>query len=141
MKKVFSLMAAILLCFSFTVTASAKTVSEGVAQPLYDKASEAKSTLSISGTTATCKSTVDGKSDVKKIVAVQTLEKQRSLWSWDKYRDAEWTKTVNSSSLTMSNKYYNLESGTYSVKTVFTLTDSQGKSETITVYSDDIQVS
>lgn len=36
-----------------------------------------------------------------------------------------------------SNTKYELESGNYRLKTVFTLTDKQGKTETITVYSDE----
>lgn len=136
MKKVISVLMCLLLCFSFPVTSSAETVSHNVFQPYYEKASEAKSELIINGTTATCKSTLRGGPDVTKIVAVQTLEKQGFLWSWGTYDDTEWTKTVYSNTLTMSNTKTGLSGGKYRLKTVFTLTDKQNKTETITVYSD-----
>ncbi len=136
MKKVISMLMCLLLCFSFPVTSSAETVSHNGFQPYYEKASEAKSELIINGTTATCKSTLRGGPDVTKIVAVQTLEKQGFLWSWDTYDDTEWTKTVYSNTLTMSNTKTGLSGGKYRLKTVFTLTDKQNKTETITVYSD-----
>lgn len=136
MKKVISVLMGLLLCFSFPVTSSAETVSQNVFQPYYEKASEAKSELIINGTTATCKSTLRGGPDVTKIVAVQTLEKQGFLWSWGTYDDTEWTKTVYSNTLTMSNTKAGLSGGKYRLKTVFTLTDKQNKTETITVYSD-----
>lgn len=140
MKKVISIMLSLLLCFSFSVPASAITISGSTAQPYYEKAREVSSTLSISGTTAVCESTCKGDPDVTKIVAVQTLEKQGFLWFWDTYDNTTWTKTVYSNNLTMSNTKYGLDSGNYRLKTVFTLTDKQGKTETITVYSDEASV-
>ncbi len=140
MKKVISMLMCLLLCFLFPITSSAETVSHNGFQPYYEKASEAKSELIINGTTATCKSTLRGGPDVTKIVAVQTLEKQGFLWSWDTYDDTEWTKTVYSNTLTMSNTKTGLSGGKYRLKTVFTLTDKQNKTETITVYSDEVSV-
>jgi len=40
----------------------------------------------------------------------------------------------------MSNHKYNLESGTYRLKTVFTLTATNGETETITVYSEEVTI-
>lgn len=140
MKKLISIMLSLLLCFSFSVTASAMTVSFDTVRPYYEEANDVKSELTINGTTATCKSTADGKPDVTKIVAVQTLEKQGFLWFWDTYDNTTWTKTVYSNNLTMSNTKYGLDSGNYHLKTVFTLTDKHGKTETITVYSDEKKV-
>lgn len=137
MKKVISVLMCLLLCFTFSVIASAKTIPTNAVQPYYENAREAKSELIINGTTATCESTLKGDPDVIKIVAVQTLEKQGFLWSWDTYDDTEWTKTVYSNTLTMSNTKTGLSSGKYRLKTVFTLTDKQNKTETITVYSDE----
>ncbi|MBD5111392.1 MAG: hypothetical protein HDT42_02480 [Ruminococcaceae bacterium] len=136
MKKVISLMMTLLLCFSLSVTASAQTVSTGIVQPYYEKAKVATSELYISGTTATCKSTIQGDSDVTKIVAEQYLQKQGFLWIWTTYDGAEWTKTVYTNVIAMSNTKTGLSSGKYRLKTIFTLTDSNGKTETITVYSD-----
>lgn len=47
----------------------------------------------------------------------------------------EWSKTTNGGSASLTNKVYKLPSGTYRVKTVFTVT-ADGSTETITVYSD-----
>lgn len=140
MKKVISVLMCLLLCFSFSVTASAKTVPTNAVQPYYENAREAKSELIINGTTATCESTLKGDPDVVKIVAEQYLQKQGFLWIWSTYDGAEWTKTVYSNTLTMSNTKTGLSSGKYRLKTIFTLTDSQGETETITVYSDEKSV-
>ena len=137
MKKVLSVLAVLLLCFSLPVKASANSIPIGVVQPYYEIANEAKTRLSINGTTATCESSVKGYSDVVEITAVQTLEKQGFLWIWSTYDNTTWSKTVNSSILAMSNTKTGLSSGKYRLKTVFTLTDEQGKTETITVYSDE----
>lgn len=136
MRKVISVLMCLLMCFSLPITASAQTVQTNIAQPYYEKANDAKSTLYINGTTATFQSTVKGNSDVKKITAEQYLQKQGFLWIWSTYDGAEWTKTTYTSTLAMSNTKTGLSSGKYRVKTVFTLTDKQGKTETITVYSD-----
>ena len=75
-----------------------------------------------------------------KITAEQYLQKQGILWIWSTYDSAEWTKTVYSNVLTVSNTKTGLSSGKYRLKTVFTFTDKQGKTETITVYSDEKSV-
>lgn len=136
MRKIVSLLMSLLMCFSLPVTASAQTIPTSIAQPYYEKANNATSSLYISGTTATYKSTVKGDPDVVKIVAEQYLQKQGFLWIWTTYDGAEWTKTVYSNTLTMSNTKTGLSSGKYRLKTIFTLTDKYGESETFTVYSD-----
>lgn len=135
MRKVISVLAVLLLCFSMSVTASASTVSFGVAQPYYEQASRADAYLYVDGTTAKCESLTNGYSGVVEITADQYLQKQGFLWIWSTYNDAEWTKTVYSNAFTMSNTKSGLVSGKYRLKTIFTLTDKNGKSETITVYS------
>ncbi|MCM1167739.1 MAG: hypothetical protein NC299_04695 [Lachnospiraceae bacterium] len=140
MKRVFSILMCLLLCFSFSATANAQTVQTSIVQPYYEKASNAMSELSVSDTKATCISTTKGKSDVTKIVAEQTLQKQGFLWIWSTYDGAEWVKTTYTNILAMSNTKTGLSSGKYRLKTVFTLTDKNGKTETITVYSDEKSV-
>ncbi len=140
MKKVFSMLAILLLCFSLPVRASANTVSFSMAQPYFEKANDARSELSLSGTTVVCESYIMGNPDVVEITATQYLQKQGFLWIWSTYDGAEWTKTVYSNTLVMSNTKTGLSGGKYRLKTVFTLTDNQGKAETITVYSDEKSV-
>ena len=110
-----------------------------VVAPLYEIADVTTSSLRINGTSAYCKSTVDNSSAVK-ITAEQTLQKQGFLWTWGTYDGTEWTKTVYSNTLAMSNTKTGLSSGKYRLKTVFTLTDKDGKTEKITVYSDEKSV-
>ncbi len=140
MRKVISLLMSLLMCFSLSIPVSAQTVPTGIVQPYYEKAASVKSCLYINGTTATCRSSVIGHSDVVKITATQYLQKQGFLWIWTTYDSAEWTKTVYSNTLTMSNTKTGLSGGKYHLKTDFTLTDKNGETETITVYSDEKSV-
>lgn len=134
-----AILSAVCLFTCVGAAASANTVEtfslvNGVS-PLYEIATDAHSTLGITGSTATCSSTIAHSTAVK-ITAEQTLQKQGFLWIWSKYDNTTWTKTVNSSSIVMTNTKTGLASGKYRLKTVFTLTDKNGKSETITIYSD-----
>ncbi len=140
MRKVISVLISLMMCFSLSVTTNAQTVPTSIVQPYYEKAGDAKSNLYINGTTATCKSDVMGNSDVVKITATQYLQKQGFLWIWDTYDDTTWTKTVYSNTLTMSNTKSGLSGGKYRLKTVFTLTDKLGDTETFTIYSDEVSV-
>lgn len=140
MKKVFSLLVSLLLCFSMPVSVNAYADLFVAVQPYYDKAVNLNSELFIDGTTAICKSSVKGYSDVVEITATQYLQKQGFLWIWTTYDDAQWTKTVYSNMPVMSNTKTGLTSGKYRLKTDFTLTDKNGKTETITVYSDEKSV-
>lgn len=147
MKKVISLLICLLMCFSFSVTASAQTasasvqrVSVGVAQPYYEMANEVKSELNISGTTATCKSTVVGYPGVTKICVEQYLQRQVLPLIWTTYDGAEWIQTVYRNSYVMSRTKTGLTSGKYRLKSIFSLTDKNGKTEKITVYSDQVWV-
>lgn len=135
MKKSVSLFLVLVLAFSlFSVNAFANGTST------FDLSSDVKrSLLSISGTTATCTSTYSSTSStISKITAKQTLEKH---WAFGIFNpvdnDSSWTKSVNSSNLSMTNTKSGLGSGTYRLKTEFTITTTSGKTETVTVYSDE----
>lgn len=123
----------------FAVCSFAETSSKAI-EPRYDYTSGKSVTLSVSGTTANCQTDVTGKSTCVKISVVQTLQKQGALWTWSDVIGASWTKTANSRSLTMSNSKSGLASGTYRVKSVITVTGSDGKTETITAYSDEKEI-
>jgi len=129
---------AVFLCMSFSVSVSAETthslIDVGVSL-MYEIAYTATSRLSISGQTAYCTSETDGE-NVVSITVEQTLEKYSGwLWIWNDV--ANWTKTTNQSTISVSNTQSGLSSGTYRLKSVFTLTDSNGESETITIYSNE----
>lgn len=119
---------------AFSVNVSAKAIDNtGVVSPMYEIAQSPQSTIDIFAASATCTSSTKGK-NIKTISAVQTLEKYNGS-SWDAVKDASWTSSVNSKSIYVSNSKSGLSSGKYRLKTVFTLTDNDGKTETVTVYS------
>lgn len=94
----------------------------------------------ISGTTATCISKISSYStDVSSIKITQTLEKQGFLWIWGKYA-GDWNKTLTKTGA-LTTKVYNLPGGNYRVKSVFVITLKDGRSQTITLYSDEQAVS
>ena len=110
--------------------------------PAYEIARSADSYLSIASNTASCTSGCEGPSTVTKITVEQTLEKHSGwFWIWNNVDGASWTSTKYSSACTVTNTKSGLTSGTYRVKSVFTLTNSSGQTETITVYSSEVTVS
>lgn len=138
LKKILAmLLSGLILCTSLTASAYAEmtysVIESGVA-PAYEIAVDVTSNLSISGTTAYCTSTADGINAVS-ITVEQTLQRQGFLWLWYKVDGANWAKTASKNYISFSNTKSGLSSGKYRLKSVFTLTDKNGKSETITVYS------
>ena len=106
--------------------------------PAYENADTVKSTLAITSSSAECSSSCIGLSNVVQITVEQTLEKYSGwFWIWNEVDGASWTKTVNDNIIRLTNTKSGLDSGTYRLKSVFTLTNSSGKSETITIYSDE----
>lgn len=108
-------------------------------EPYYNSDARAGTQLKIQGTTATCFSSIRSDEAVE-IAAEQTLQKQGFLWIWGGVDGASWTKTLSADYVSMSNIASGLESGLYRLKTEFTLTLSSGKTETITVYSNEQRV-
>lgn len=146
-----SVLAAVCVCTCFSVNATADTNANtnnsttyslvGSVFPLYDIAKNVFSELYLVGTQAQCVSQASGDNAVK-ITVEQTLQKYSGwFWIWDNVDGASWTKTENRSSISLTNTKSGLTSGTYRVKSVFTLTDKNGKTETITVYSGEKTVS
>lgn len=132
------------LCLFATVgtVACADAVSnpDDVISPAYEYADSVSSRLYISEQTATCRSDADG-CNVVSITVEQTLEKHSGwFWIWNSVDGASWTKTVSTNTIRLSNTKTGLSSGTYRLKSVFTLTSSSGKTETITVYSDEKKI-
>lgn len=139
-----AVLAAACVSACFATTVSAKNIPTysivNSVSPLYDISHNAYSRLTVVGTKADCASQADGE-NVVKIAAEQTLQKYSGwLWFWDDVNGASWTKSENKSSVSLLNTKSGLDSGTYRLKSVFTLTDKNGKTETITAYSDEKQV-
>lgn len=134
-----SVIFAVCLCASSGMTASAETASAyslvDVASPFYAVADQAYSEIEIVGNKADCVSRAYG-DQIVKITVEQTLEKYSGwFWIWNNVDGASWTKTVNTNTIRLSNSKSGLSSGTYRLKSVFMLTSSSGKTETITIYS------
>lgn len=132
-KRLTSLLCALVLSISFGVcnTANAAVVTPDA--PAYSYTNECNSYLSVSGTTATCESYATGyynKTD--KVVIKQILQKKTSSVSWEDV--CSWTTTVYSFHGSAINNKYSLSSGTYRLKTVFTVYAGTSY-ETITKYS------
>lgn len=124
-----------LVATGLTTAVSAADLSSGnidIVEPAYAIANNPVSRVTISGTTATCYSSTRGNATT--ISITQTLQVKKTT-VWSNVKDATWTKTVNANSITMRNFKYNLDSGTYRLKSEYTLTAKDGTTETITVYS------
>ena len=140
-KRIFALALTVACLFTcFATTASAKSISTysigDTASPLYNIAASVSSTLNFIGTTAECDSQASGL-DTVKITVVQTLQKYSGwFWIWDDVDGATWTRTVNRNTINLMNTKSGLSSGKYRLKSVFTFTNTSGKTETLTIYSD-----
>lgn len=140
-KMIFSFVTAVLLCSNFRAVSYADTVTVtslenyGVS-PAYEIASSCTSDLDIQNGTAHCKSIANG-TDAVSITVTHTLQRYWGLWIWENVKSATWTKTVDVSSVCLYSTKSDLKSGTYRVKSTFVLTDDNGKSETITIYSNE----
>ncbi len=144
-KMIASLAAAVLLCLNFGVVSYADTVkaaplSNYGVSPLYEIADSCTADLTIQNGTAHCTSKADSTDTVISITVTQTLQKYWGLWIWNDVDGAAWTKSVNGSSVYLNSTKSDLKSGKYRVKATFVLTDANGKSETVTIYSNEQNV-
>ena len=144
MRKVLSMiLAAMIAISSLAVGASAyDTIVDDIVISEDINSAQKHSLLNISSAkTATCISTFsDINYNIYSVKAEQTLEKHWALGMFFGVSGASWTKTVYSDNLSMANNKYSLESGTYRLKTVFTVTLNNGSTESITVYSGEVNV-
>ena len=136
-----SVISAVCLCASLGITVSAETASAyslvDIASPFYAVADQAYSDIEIVGNKAECVSRAYG-DQIVKITVEQTLEKYSGwFWIWNNVDGASGTQTVNYNSISMSNSKSGLTSGTYRLKSVFTLKSSSGEPEVITIYSEE----
>lgn len=121
-KKIAAVLASVAVFLTFSGTVYAENdqdtrIVESV-QPRYAYTTSIVSSLTISGTTATCKSSAWGKDGVTKIEATQYLEKKISKDNWDPID--HWSASVIGNTLEgMTNTESNLSNGTYRLRTVF----------------------
>ena len=134
MKRLLSVILSLSMIFCFCVSASAETNNDYGVSPCYQYATSVESYLSIDGTTGICESIARGMTGVTKITMVQTIEKHWALGIFFRIDNGSWTTTKYSNTASVTNRKYNLESGTYRMVTDFTFYYGD-QTETITVYS------
>lgn len=143
-KRIVSLIAAVFLCLNFNTVSYADTVTvtsleNNSIMPAYEIASYCSAYLEIQNGTAHYQSKANG-TDAVSITVTKTLQKYWGLWIWEDVDSATWEKTADINSVCLYNTKSGLKSGKYRVKATFELTDENGKSETITIYSNEQKV-
>lgn len=136
MKKFLSVLLVVCIMMGICVTASASTVVD-----TYDLSSATKTctlTISSSGRAEFISRFYSSDTSIKCVRIDQTLEKFSFLWFWDSL--GTWNLTTYDSSASNANAKNGLTSGTYRVKSDFTVTYKNGQKETVTVYSSEKKV-
>lgn len=130
-----SLFCAIILSTSVAVGNTASAAIMLPDTPTYSYTSSCSSELSISAKTATCKSSITGYYNKTTEIAVkQYLQKKNSSDKWEDV--CSWNDTINSFKGSVTNTKSSLSSGTYRLKTVFTVYAGTA-SETVYAYSNE----
>lgn len=138
---------AVLLSLMLTLMACAVPIQANAADldnivigeiaPAYIDVSQATSTLTISGTTASCVSYI--KSPNATSISVSQCLYKVSGSTLTPVKDAQWSTVEKSTSVTFTNTKSGLGSGTYRLETVFTVHIGR-VSESVTVYSNDVTI-
>ncbi|MBQ7672976.1 MAG: hypothetical protein IJT36_00355 [Alphaproteobacteria bacterium] len=138
-KKIMALvLSSVIICLSLSTQVYAEDLSPIIEEEIispYEYAQIVYNSLNISSGTAECVSNCIGYSNVVQITVTQTLQKFWGLWVWNDVDTASWSDTSMSNGIDLSTHKSGLSSGTYRLKSVFELTASNGKTETITIYS------
>lgn len=139
-KKFLCALAAAVLCLTLPVTAYADTAADSYYSeeivPMFVDDISAQVSIRISDSKATCEcSARDYTSTIKSISVVMTLQKSGLFGIYSDVKNASWSKTVTGSTISLSGSQSDLADGTYRVKAVFTVTTTDGKTDTFTEYS------
>ena len=142
MKKLISVLLSVIMIVSMfssnVVTAAAVSGSDnGEITPNYAAGTSWTSTLSFSGKTASCKSSIVLATDERWISINQRLEKQNSSGTWDMVLGASWNAMsfTNSNCYIFANTKTVTSSGKYRVKSTFVVESATGVRDTIIKYS------
>ena len=143
LKKILVIVLVIASSISFcSVLASANDLNIHIDDEIieeYQIADKLSSLLGISGTKATYSS--NGIGGCTSITVEHTLQKHWGLWIWEDVAGSTYSRTVNRNNIYLSSTKSGLSSGTYRVRSTFTMTNSSGQTETITIYSNEGTVS
>ena len=138
-KKIMALvLSTVIIVSCLSVTSYAEDLSPIIVEediPEYENVRSLSNSLTISSTTAYCDSVCTGFNNVVQITVTQTLQKFWGLWIWNDVSGASWQDTSMTNEIDISTSKSDLSSGTYRLKSVFTLCTQNGQTETITIYS------
>ena len=147
MKKIVSVLLSVIMIVSMfssnVVTAAAASGSDnGKVEPNYVAGDVWTSSLSFSGKTATCMSTIALASDERWISINQRLEKQNSSGAWEMVLGASWNvmSFTNSFYYIFTNTKTVTSSGKYRVKSTFVVESAKGVRGTIIDYSEVVKI-
>lgn len=135
-KKFLELVLCLIIILSSSICVYATDLNEDInsdIELMYEYTQSANTFLNISSSIATCKFTFLGYSQVTKVVITMTLQ-QKTLFWWS--TEETWTTTVYKEYASFT-KTTSVDSGTYRVKTVFTVYSGTDY-ETITDYSAEV---
>lgn len=127
---------------SFSVNALATEIEmyeiPDIAVEEYQSVSQIVCGLSISGTTATCRSGATGLISVTEISVSQTLQKRKGD-HFENVSSANWTTSVMDNYILFENTKSDLSNGIYRVKSVFKVKNG-ATTEEITSYSGEVTI-
>lgn len=144
MKKLISALMSVLMILSAFSSVTYAAVPDSIGEeisPMYESSDILTSTLTFSGKTAKCKSTLFLNVNETWVSITQTLQKKTSSGTWQAVSGATWTVTSNNNTYyTFNNSKTVTASGSYRVKSVFVINTLSGKKETITRYSPTVTI-
>ena len=145
MKKFISVLLALIMVLSVFSSAAFATDSDFVGEelsPEYVAGDIFTSTLTFSGKTAECLSSVIVDDKEKWLSISQTLEREVSAGNWQAVKDGGWTITNTSGECFHIYKNYKTvsENGNYRLKTVFLVESVSGVKQRIPIYSHTVSI-
>ena len=143
LKKFLSIVLVVVSINCFSIIVSAFNVETDVDEEIIDEyqiAVDPGCTLGISGSKATYTSSTFTTGGIR-ITVEHSLQKHWGLWIWNEVAGSTESRSVNRNDIFLCSTKSGLESGTYRVKSTFTMTNRSGQTETITIYSSEETVS
>lgn len=133
-KRLLAMLSVVVMAFTLVST----TASADVVMLCTDYSGRCRSSLSISGSTATCKSILNGYSGTTtKVVITQILQKKNSsVWSQVK----TWSTTVTSYNAAVTKTASSISTGTYRLETIFKIYEGSTY-DSVNIYSSTITIS
>lgn len=136
LKKLLCIVIATVIAMTVTLVASAESATP------YDLTSASKSSaisINSSGVITMTSCFFTAESNIVQVDIEHSLEKHAFLWTWNAF-GGKSSKTVFGSNAVLDTYCTGLESGTYRLKSVFTAYLDDGRSETVTVYSNELTI-